>query len=144
MSCPEQSTAQAEQPMLKGSSLAGLQFSQKIPIAIQTSFLLMGPPVGMLERLQLLLPLLLSLGLGLPPGLRSSSPVLLPLSLPFSQLGCPLGLPFSQLGLPLLVCLPCPLLLGLYSLTHLALPMPTGTACSGLMQCCTGTNCTAS
>lgn len=49
-------------------------------------------PMRMLQTLQLLLPQLLSLSLGISPGRLCSSPVLGPLQLPLTQLGLPVTL----------------------------------------------------
>ena len=78
----------------------------------------------MLDGVQLLLPLLLSLALGFPPSLLSSSPVLLPLGLPLGQLGLPLALHLPQPALPLLLCLSCLLLLCPDCFDHFAFPVP--------------------
>ncbi len=80
-------------------------------------------PVGMLYRLKLLLPLLLSLPLGFPPPLLCSCPVLCPLGLPFSKLGLPVALDLYQSALPLLLCLCCLLLLCLDGLCNFSLPV---------------------
>ena len=60
-------------------------------------------PMRMLQTLQLLLPQLLSLSLGIPPGRLCSSPVPGPLQLPLAQLGLPVTLGLFQSALPLLV-----------------------------------------
>lgn len=81
-------------------------------------------PVGMLDGVQLLLPLLFSLALGFSPSLLGSSPVLLPLGLPLGQLGLPFALHLPQTALPLLLCLSCLLLLCPDCFNHFAFPVP--------------------
>lgn len=101
---------------------------------VQALHVLRKLPVGLLQRLKLLLPLLLGLSFSVLPGQLCSSPILSPLQLPFAQLGLPLALGLLQAALPLPLKLAGPLLAGCLCLCHLACPVP---ACSEqLFYCC--------